>query len=188
LSDSNLMLKLTIDDRQLKAGLKKLDGLVKNIPKHMAQSVNKALDIVKPLAAAEIESRYNISGVESNLKINKATAGNLAKGSIEGMGGMIPATEFSPMVERVGNFQRVSIEVIRGRRRVIRPGIGLSRGGFQTGSGMIMERRQDERYPIHPVYRIGIPSMLYYHGISIPMADRLGEETSNHIEKLIMKL
>jgi hypothetical protein len=179
------MIKVTIDDRQLKAGLKKLDGFVKNMPRHMAKSVNAALDIVKPEAAAAIVSRYNISGVEGNLQINKATAGNLAKGSIEGTGGMISAQEFSPKVEQVGKYNRVSIEVIRGRRRVIRPGIGPSRGGFMTGDGSIMERRQDDRYPIHPVYRIGVPQMLWYRGISEPMAVRLGQETMNGIEKII---
>jgi|SRR5271166_4957075 len=182
------MIKLTVDTKSLEAGLKRLDGLVKNMPKHMASSVNAAMDIVKPEAAAAIESRYNISGVEGNLQVNKASAGNLAKGSIEGTGGMISAQEFSPQVEQVGKFQRVSIEVIRGKRRVIRPGIGASRGGFRIPDGRIMERRQDERFPIHPVYRIGIPNMLWYHGISIPMADRLGEETMNGVEKVIAAL
>jgi hypothetical protein len=182
------MVKIIIDDRALKAGLKKLDGLVKNMPKHMASTVNAALDVVKPEAAAAIVSRYNISDVEGNLRIEKASPSNLAKGSIVGTGGMISAQEFSPQVEQVGNFQRVSIEVIRGKRRVIRPGIGLSRGGFMIGDGQIMERRQDERYPIHPVYRIGVPQMLYHHSISFPMADRLAIETMNGIEKLIQVL
>jgi hypothetical protein len=182
------MIKLTIDDRKLREGLKKLDGLVRNMPRHMAKSVNEALAVVKPEAAAAIESRYNISGVEGSLKINRATGGNLAKGNITASGGMIPATEFSPSVEQAGRFQRVSIEVIRGRRRVIRPGIGLSRGGFMLPDGQIMERRQGERYPIHPVYRIGIPNMLWYRGISEPMEDRLGEETMNGVEKIIQAL
>jgi hypothetical protein len=142
--------------------------------------MNKALDITNPEAAGMVSSIYNVG--TPSLKVNKASAGNLT-GSLQGSGGMLPVSQFSPSEE--GN-RVVSVSIKRGSRKPIMPS-GVGRGAFMTGDGRVMERRQDSKYPIFPVSTIGIPQMLGSKAISNPIRDKLGEITMAEIVKRIWK-
>lgn len=175
-----MSVKIKIDASDILKGQKIVANAIKNAPKVVAASMNKALEQTNPEAAGMVSSIYNIG--TPSLKVNKASAGNLV-GSIEGSGGMLPVSQFGPSEE--GN-KIVSVSIKRGSRKPIMPS-SVGRGAFMTGDGRVMERRQDSQYPIFPVSTIGIPQMLGSKAISNPIREKIGQITIAEITKRIWK-
>jgi hypothetical protein len=181
------MVKLKIDARDFTKGRQKFAKMEKDIPKHVADSINKSLDVGKPQAEGAIASRYNVGNV--SLKVNKASAGKL-QGSLEGTGGMKRVEEFNPsMAYDPYGHQIVSVSIKAGSRNPILPSSrGLGFGAFMTHDGRVMERRQDARYPIFPVMTIGIPQMLGSKAVSNPVRDTMGNTVTKELTAKLMKL
>lgn len=177
------MVSFKIDVSDFEKAAKLLDRLGMNGEKIVTQAIHNALDKAKPEAEAMISARYNVSDV--SLTVEKRDMG----GDIVASGGMKPATEFSPQPSGGPVGQTVSVEIIRGQRKSILPGgRGPGRGAFMIGDGRVMERRQDSRFPIYPVYTIGIPDMFYYKGISNPIRDKTAEYAMEEVSKKFFEI
>lgn len=174
------MVKIHIDDSELRAMIQKLSNVSREMRTQVAKAINNGLKETKPFAEGLVSQTYNVP--TPNLGIKYAGAGNM-EGYLKASGGMKPVTEFQPMA--VG--KSVSVEIIRGQRKSIVPGSrgpeSIS-GAFLLPDGRVMGRRQAERYPIFPVSTIGIPNMLGSKKVSNPARDRMAELIRDRIAQL----
>lgn len=176
------MLNVVIDDRDIRKMANKLAAMGRGMPRKVAAAINKGLEETKPIAEQLISSHYNVP--TPSLTIEKASGGNL-NGAIRASGGMQPVSDFSPTSSGGPIGQTVSVEIIRGQRKSILPtSRGAGRGAFMIGDGRVMERRQDERFPIYPVSTIGIPQMFGSRKVSNPAREDLSLRVSVELIKL----
>lgn len=173
------MINLTIDTSDFLRVAEKFASVKKNINKWAAESINKGLDVGKPMAQTSISARYNVG--TPALEVKKANSGNM-QGSLKASGGMLPVSQFNPAT----TGKAVSVSIIRGSRKVVGPmsrGPGVS-GAFMVG-GRVMERRTSGRYPIAPVSTIGIPGMLASKAVGEPVQEKIAELTFDELKRLM---
>ncbi|HXB10663.1 MAG TPA: hypothetical protein VNZ45_01650 [Bacteroidia bacterium] len=176
------MIKFSIDDSQFRSVMEKVVQLGGNMNKHLATSLNKSFEAGRPIAEGAITERYNVT--KPNLEIDKASAGNLT-GGIRASGGMKKVEEFSP---QEGDGGVVSVMIIRGQRKPILPtSRGAGRGAFIVRGGRVMQRKQDEQYPIYPVMTIGYPQMLGSRAVSNPVRDKMGDIGTAELRQQIIR-
>lgn len=169
---------MTITTQGFKEAEKALSGMKNGFPRAAAEAINRGLIAGRQEAVKDIRARYNIKAgaLKGEGMVIKRANWTQIGGTLEAKGPMLPVALFSPtvktkrVVRRGPRRQFVSVTIIRGSRKLVK-------GAFMTGTGKVMERRQEARFPIFPVSTIGVPFMVGYLGIAEKVEAKIAEVT-----------
>lgn len=161
-------------------GFDEAEKMLANVKGGYARAASKAINLGlragRTIASKLVRQRYNIRASdlkEQGLQETRATQAKLV-GELEARGNMLPVTLFKPSVPRKpGPGKYISVAIVRGARKPLK-------SAFKVG-GKIMERRTEERYPIHSVMTIGVPHMVGSLKIAKQVEERIAEATQKNL-------
>ena len=179
---------LTIKTEGFKEAEKALAHIKGAYPTVAAKAINRALITGRKVVAQAISARYNIKSgdVKNKITDHKANKSHLG-GELELKGGMLPITLFKPSgggMTKAGKRKVIKAAIRKGHSKVFPH-------AFRIPGGKIMERRQDDRLPIFPIFTVGVPFMAGQTGVAAKVekemartaAERLKHETNRLLEQ-----
>jgi hypothetical protein len=189
-----MLLATNITTVGFKEAEKALSSFPKAFPRAATNAINRGLKSGQTLAARTINQNYNmgVGQAKGKIAIKKASYDKLA-GALDCKGTMLPLHEFHPSVlmrrarvpgQRRGTGpyrQLVRVNIVRGPKKLVP-------GAFQIPDGRIMERRQQEKYPIYPVSGIGVTHMLGALRVGDPVSKQVAEMTQKRLNEQVASL
>ena len=177
------MLDVHIVPEGFKEAERLLRGIKGGFETAVSLAINRGLVAGRKVAVMKIKERYAIKSgdlKERGMKIKEATKAN-PDGTLEAKGPMLPVSLFSAKSTGKGKNRVVKATILKGQRKIIR-------GAFQTRPGRIMERRQPDRYPIFPVWTIGVPYMVRHQKISELTQETIAKATAKRLDHEVARI
>jgi minor tail protein Z (GPZ) len=175
-----MSIAITIDAKGFKEAERDLAGVKNGFPRAAARSINAGLRAGRTMAAKLIRQKYAIKASDikaQGLEIKQARANwdNL-HGSLEAKGKMLPLALFSPRTRGKGPKRVVTVQITKKGRRIVK-------GAFMPDGRRVMERRQSARYPIFPVFTIGVPHMLGSLSVGKQVEERMAQVVTAELKR-----
>jgi len=168
-----------IDPQGFKEAQASLAHVKNGFPRAASRAINRGLVAGRKLATKLIRARYAIKAGEAKARgfeIQKAKPSQLG-GALRVKGTMLPISLFAPGLAKPpkkGQRKVVQVMIVKGRRKVLE-------GAFTPDGRRIFERRQPARYPIFPVFTIGVPQMLGSLKIAKEVEARIAESIATNL-------
>jgi hypothetical protein len=175
-----MSMAITIDAKGFQEAQRDLAGVKNGFPRAAARSINAGLRVGRTMAAKLIRQKYAIKAADikaQGLEVTNARANwdNL-HGSLEAKGKMLPLSLCSPQTRGRGPKRVVTVKITNKGRKVVK-------GVFMPGGLRVMERRQSARYPIFPVFTIGVPHMLGSLGVREQVEERMAQTVAAELAR-----